>query len=214
MKAYNYILLSLLLISFVFVGGRSFADDWVQEQIAGYNAPTEGISDTFSTSRMLWSQVYTPDALYVATISDLVADFQTGRVSEVILSGIKNLGAREVCVPFGSVELTGHNIFVYHAPEDVYQYYGEAPYWDEGFYRYSGEKTPMGSFRIGESIGAMVRNSKGDEVGQINDFVVDPRDGHLTHVVLLDARGMEGKTTAFPFNAFSRSSEGAFILNM
>jgi len=213
MRLMTYPVLGLLILSFAFTTGNSFSQNmWYEETVKGYAGPAELGWGAFKASDMLWAQLRTPDGLYLAEISDLGIDTATGRIHSVVLSGIQGLGAQEVQIPFDTISKTGASIFVYNAPEDVYRFYGEAPYWGEGFYRYSGEPMPTERY-ASEFIGGTARSSNGEELGRIDDFVIDPMSGHVVYAVLFDVGGTEGRYATVPFSAFSQSAENAFVFN-
>jgi sporulation protein YlmC with PRC-barrel domain len=59
-------------------------------------------------------------------------------------------------------------------------------------------------YRTSQLIGANVENIKGDNLGEINDVVIDPTDGSITYAVL-EAGGFLGmgeKFFAIPWRAF------------
>lgn len=154
-----------------------------------------------------------PQGNYVAEVKDLVIDPATGPVSHVVLTDIPGMGAEDVAVPFDTVSKTGAAIFVYNAPENVYPFSGETAYRSEGFYLYAHESMPVGSYNASKSFGATARTSGGEDVGRIDDFVIDSQDGHIVYVVLSNVGGMEDKFVAVPFNALSESGEYTFVLN-
>jgi sporulation protein YlmC with PRC-barrel domain len=92
----------------------------------------------------------------------------------------------------------------------IYRHYGQEPYWTE-----KGEH-PMKAFDLYENtrlMGAEVRTTKGEEVGNVNDLVVDSSDGHIAFVVLSDIVGRGDTLVAVPFGALSRTGENVFVLN-
>lgn len=216
MRATVYSILGLLILTLVFVTGNVFSEnEWYQGEITGYfQAQTVATWDTFTASRMIGSELRTQDGIYLAEIEDLVIDPASGHVSNVILSNIYQMGAETVAVPFGTIsKRPGGEIFVYSPPEDAYRFYGQAPYWSEGFYLYAKQSLPEGRLRASELIGASVQTSKGEGVAQVNDLVIDSGDGHVLYAVLFNVGGMD-KMVAVPFSFLTKSGEYTFALNM
>jgi len=92
----------------------------------------------------------------------------------------------------------------------IYRHYGQEPYWAE-----KGEHA-MKAFDLYENtrlMGAGVRTTKGEEVANINDLVIDSSDGHIAFVVLSDVAGRGDAMVAVPFGAFSRRGGSEFVLN-
>ncbi len=58
----------------------------------GYSRPTASVWDTGAAGTMISSQLRTPQGDYLAEISDLVIDPVDGRVSDVIITGIRGMG--------------------------------------------------------------------------------------------------------------------------
>jgi sporulation protein YlmC with PRC-barrel domain len=212
MRKMGYFLMGLFIVSLLSFTSHSFSqNEWQEQSIKGYDTPLPAAWNTYKASDMLWNQVRTPDGLYLAEISDLQADPATGRISQVVLSGIKNMGAEQIAVPFSAISKTGASIFVYDAPQDVSDHYGEFPF-VLGFARYSPDAAPAGSFTLGGSIGTVVRDSNGKELGRIDDFVIDPTDGHVVYAVLYGTGGMDSKMAAIPFGVLAQGSmKGEFV---
>jgi uncharacterized protein YrrD len=61
-------------------------------------------------------------------------------------------------------------------------------------------------------MGAPVRTSKGEEVGWVNDFVIDFTKSQLVYLALSDVGGTEGRMVAVPFKELS--SEGGEMLTL
>jgi len=92
----------------------------------------------------------------------------------------------------------------------IYRHYGQEPYWTE-----KGEHA-MKAFDLYENarfMGAEVRTARGEEVANVNDFVIDSSDGHIAFVVLSDVAGRGDTMVAVPFGALSRRGESEFVLN-
>ena len=157
---------------------------------------------------MISSELKTPQGTYLAEISDLVIDPANGHVSNVVLARVRGMGSKDLVIPFSAVTKTGEATYLYNVPEDVYQFIGEAPYRSWGLNLHSEQK-PAAGLTASKLIGAMVRTSKGEDLGQIEDLVVDHMGGHVLNLVV---SGTKGKPTAVPFSSLSESGKGAFIL--
>ncbi len=210
MKLLKYSIFGLIILSFVFAASNSFSQALKGVPGAGgvFKSYSEQFGDPFPASAMIWSELKTPDGHYVAEIIDLLIDPANGRVSDVVITHIQGMGAKKVAVPFSSVSRNGANIFIYNAPEDVYRFHGMAPYWSEGSHVYSKHEEPMASYKTTKLIGAMVRTSKGEDLGWIDDLVISA-DGQVRDLIVSHI----GKRVAVPFRDLSRSSEEAFVLN-
>ena len=216
MRPTAYSILGLLFLALVFVASNAFSDnEWYQGEITSYLQPKVSVAwDTFTASRMIGSEVRTQDGVYLAEIEDLAIDPASGHVSNVILSNIYEMGTETVAVPFSTISKSpGGEIFVYSPPEDAYQFYGQAPYWSEGFYLYANQSLPEGRVRASELIGASVHTSKGEGVAQVNDLVIDSEDGHVVYAVLFNVGGMD-RMVAVPFSFLTKSGGCTFALNM
>src|SRR3954469_9002343 len=63
--------------------------------------------------------------------------------------------------------------------------------------------------RLSQLTGSSIKNTSGDSLGQINDFVVDPTTGRIEFaVVSLKEGGNTGKLTAIPWTLIRPSGEG------
>jgi len=61
------------------------------------------------------------------------------------------------------------------------------------------------------SLGAVVKGSDGKDLGQLNDFVIDSRDGRVVYGVVA---GSGDKLYAVPFSSFTMQSDMEFHLSM
>jgi sporulation protein YlmC with PRC-barrel domain len=212
MKLLKYSIFGLIILSLVFAAGNSFSQalKGVPGEGGVFKSYSEQFGGSFTASAMIHCELRTPEGHYVAEIIDLVIDPANGRVSDVVITRIRGMGAEKVAIPFSSVARNGANIFVYNAPEDAYRFHGMTPYWSEGFYQYSKHEESMGSYRTSKLIGVMARSHQGEDLGLIDDLRIDPADGR---VVSLGVSRSGGKPVAVPFGALSRSGEEAFVLN-
>ncbi len=243
MKLIKYPIIGLFIVSVVFVATNSFATDsftqtplpWsayiagLGQQLQdlrkslydrGPGAPIEGYSnpspyslDIFTASTMISSELRTAQGDYLAEIRDLVIDPSNGRISNVVLDHLQMMGAKDIEIPFSAVLKTGQSIFVHRTPGDVHQFSGEAPYWSEDLDICSKVPEPAGSYRASKLMGSSVKTSKGQELGRIDDLVIDSREGHIAFLVV-SSDGMKGKQVVVPFSLLSRGAENAFALNV
>jgi sporulation protein YlmC with PRC-barrel domain len=231
MKLIKYSMLGLFILSLVFVAGDSisapifspFPAYYVEylKQFKGLPGSGALLTGGYSTpsaihwvagSTMMSSELKTPQGNYLAEISDLLIDPANGRVSNVVITRIQGMGAKHIAIPLSAVSKTGESIFVYNAPEDVFQFPGEGPYRSQGFYLYSKQQEPMESYKASELIGANIRTSKGEDIGRINDLAIDFADEHCADLLVSHAGGTEGKIVAVRLSALSKGDGNAFVL--
>jgi len=141
--------LKILLMAVVFAFGLMGASAFGEEQTA------MNIGKPSSLSSLTGNSVLNLKGEYLGRISDFVIDSE-GHVALVVVShgGFLRIGEKSVAVPFGSFSYDREkNHFVldlsrdrldmapafskrdlYHEKwaEDVYRYFGQAPYWTEG----------------------------------------------------------------------------------
>ncbi len=220
MKSIRYSIIALFILSFMLVAGNSFAQSI--SAITYYGAPGAGgaSSGGYSTpspsrwivgSTMMSSELSTPQGYYLAEISDLVFDPVSGHVSNVVITRIRMMGTEHISIPFNTVSKTGEAIFVHWAPEGVHKFYGQAPYWSEGLYICSKQPQPTGSYEISKLIGASARTSKGEDLGRIDNLIIDSTDGH-GYLLVSYHSGTKEKRVAVPLTALSKRDENAFVL--
>jgi sporulation protein YlmC with PRC-barrel domain len=137
-----------------------------------------------------------------------VIDPENGRVTDVVLTRIRGTGAKEVVAPFSTVSKILVTTFLYSAPEEVHQFHGEAPYESWGFHLYSKQKVTA-SLTARKLIGSTVKTSKGEDLGRIEDLIIDHMSGCVVNLVV---SGKEGKLAKVPFSALSESGKNVFIL--
>ncbi len=168
--------------------------------------------DNFMASGMVGKQLKDPSGNDVAKIRDFVIDPATGRVSYVILSQIRGMEAKSIAVPFSTIsETPGGQMLVYHPTEVAEKYYGQAPYWSEGFYLYANRSTLMGSQEATKLIGATVRATTG-EVSQIKDLEIYGIDGSVYAVFPFSVDGNK-RVVRVPMSWMPRSEDDTFLLN-
>jgi len=200
MKKMGYFAAGVLILGLVFPAENSFS----QLNASGtmlYSRP----EPKCLASGMILSELKTSQGIYLAEISDLLIDPANGSVSNVVLVRIRGMGSKVLLIPFNAVTRNGED---YYGPEDVYQITGEAPYRSRNFNLHSGEKSGE-SFTATQLIGAMLRDPKGKDLGQIDDLVVDHTVGRVIGFIV---SGMAGRLVTVPFSALSEGDKGAFIL--
>ena len=200
-----YPLVALLAVSLVFVASNSFAKN-IQR------ATALNRWDSFMVSTMIGKQLKDQKGNRVGEIKDFVIDQASGRVSHVILSQVRGMEAKPICVPFSTIsETPGGEILVYHPPEVAQKYYGQAPYWSEGFYLYADQPMPMGSYEANKLIGATVRASNG-EFSQVKDLEIYAMDGSVYAVFPFNVDGKK-ETVCVPLSGMPKSSANTSVLN-
>lgn len=238
MKKTIYFVMGLFIVSLAFAAGHSFSQtpylptfgspqgSAMVEYGTGTPRPpfrpipytniTEGTSIYLPpdarcvVSAMISSELKSPQGHYLAEISDLVIDPANGHVSNIVLSRVRGMGAKSGVIPFSAVTKTGGAIYVYDAPEDTYRFIGEVPYQSGGWgLNLSAEHKPAAGLTASRLIGAPVRTSKGEDLGRIEDLIIDHMSGN---VVSLVASGTKGKPVLVPFNALSESGKGGFTV--
>jgi len=210
--------MALFFVSILFLGvGNSYSQEFPQGTVTMYGQSDIKDWDTLEVSRMIGSQLVTETGDSLGQISDLVIDSGTGHVLEVILSDVPGKGGEQVAVPFAALSHTGSNIFVLDKPDEAYRwrfssadgpFFEEFPQWAEIQFIYSVSPMPMGAYRVSAWMGAPVRTPKGDEVGWVNDFVIDFAKNQLVYFALSEET--EGRMVAVPFNELS-SESGAML---
>lgn len=215
MKSIRYSIIGLLIISVLLVAGNSFAQfPWGAPGAGGgyrggYSTPSP--SRWIVGSTMMISELSTPQGFYLAEISDLVIDPVSGHVSNVVITRIRMMGTEHISIPFNTVSKTAEAIFIHWVPEGVYRFYGQAPYWSEGLYIDSKQPEPIGGYKVSKLMGGNARTSKGEDLGRIDDLVIDSTDGH-GYLLVSHHSGTKEKRVAVSLTALSKRDENAFVL--
>jgi len=93
---------------------------------------------------------------------------------------------------------------------EIYEHYGQVPYWTEG----GGQPpTAMELFESNRLMGAEVQLPDGSAAGRINDFVIDSSDGRIVFLVLSDVSGRPTTLVAVPFSTLSTHGENVFMVD-
>jgi sporulation protein YlmC with PRC-barrel domain len=224
MRKIAYPAMALFIFIILFFGiGNSYSQEFPQGTITLYNQSNIKGWDTFEASSMIGAQLLTRTGDPLGQISDLVIDSGNGHVLEVILSDVPGQGNEQVAVPFAALSHTGRNIFIFNKPEEYPEQFTNVggpsfkePFseWAEIRFLYSDLPLPMGAYHVSELMGAPVRTSKGDEVGRVNDLVIDFAKDQLVYSVLSDVGEKEGKMVAVPFGELSQGSGDMFTLHI
>jgi sporulation protein YlmC with PRC-barrel domain len=219
MKKIAYPAIALYVLSILFLGvGNSYSEQFPQGTITMYGQTDIRGWDTLEASSMIGAQLLTRTGYPLGQISDLVIDSENGHVLEVILSDVRGKGNEQVAVPFFALSHTGTSTFVFNTPEEFSTGFASAggPYYNEPFsewwaevrFLYPGLLSPMGAHRISELIGTPVQTRKGEDVGRVNDLVLDFAQAQLLYSVL----DVGEKMVAVPFSEFSKGGGDWFTL--
>jgi sporulation protein YlmC with PRC-barrel domain len=222
MKKKTLSAMALFFFGLLLLGvGNSNSQEYPQGIVTMYGQSDVTGWDTFEASRMIGSRLVTRTGDSLGQISDLVIDSENGHILEVILSDVRGRGGEQVAVPFAALSHTGSSIFVFNEPEEYSGYFTNAggsyfedlsSQWNEIRFFYSVLPLPAGAYRVSAWMGAPVRTSKGEEVGWVNDFVIDFTKSQLVYLALSDVGGTEGRMVAVPFKELS--SEGGEMLTL
>ena len=209
MNAKLYPILGLFILSLLFVAGSSISQTPEESWFTSYSPESRAGWDALEGGEMIGAQLFSTQGDYLGQISDFMIDRYDGRISHVILSDVLGRGAESVSIPFSAVRRSG-NVFVHPVSEDVpkyygYEFYGETPYWSRFFSFYATDPMAREGYQFSELIGSDARTRRGEEVGWINDVVINFTDGRAVYLVLSDVGGMEGKMIAAPFSTLSRA---------
>ncbi len=201
--------------------GNSYSQEFPPPMIFGQ--PNISSWDSLEASRMVVGQLTTASGEYLGRIRDLVIDPENGHILEVVLSDVQGKGGEEVSVPFAALSHAGNNTFVLDKPveyrwrfSNVGGPFFEEPYpqWAEIQFIYSTPPTPTGAYRLSALMGAPVRTSKGDEVGRVNDLVIDLTKNQLVYLVLSDVGEREEKMVAVPFKELSKGDGNVYTVRV
>jgi sporulation protein YlmC with PRC-barrel domain len=224
MKKIAYPAVALFVFSILFFGiGNSYSQEFPQGTITMYDQSDIKGWDTLEASSMMGAQLLTRTGDRLGQISDLVVDSETGHILEVILSDVRGKGGEQVAVPFAALSHTGSNIFIFNKPGGYPEQFTstggpffEKPFseWAEIRFLYSDLPLPMEAYHVSALMGAPVRTPKGDEVGRVNDLVIDFAKDQLVYSVLSDVGEKEGRMVAVPFGELSKGSGDMFTLHI
>ena len=171
-------------------------------------------------------------------IEELMIDLQDGRVAYAVLSfgGFLGRGNKHFAIPWQALSpRLDEHVFTLEIPRDIlekaegfdkdrwptsreelsstYTYYGYQPYWQTGAAR------PAGTFLLSTDAikGNKVVNRAGDNIGKIEELMIDLQDGKVGYTVVSHGGflGIGHKIFAIPWQALSpRPDEHAFLLDI
>ena len=194
----------------------------------------------FRASTIIGRWVKNKEGDYLGRITDLMIDPQNGGKAFAVLSrgGVLGIPMRFVAVPFHALASSDEpHVYLLdvskekmdgalsfdrdHWPDvadrgwetDTYRYYGQTPQWGES----SEPAVPLQgkADRYQQIVGTSVKNQQGEELGKINDVVIDSQ-GHVPLAILAHGGfwGMGGKLVAVPFSALQFDpSKKDYMLN-
>ena len=192
----------------------------------------------YRASTTIGSWVKNKEGDYLGRITDLMIDSRNGGMAFAVLSrgGVLGIPMRFVAVPFHALTSSDEK-HVYllnvskkkmgaapsfdrdHWPNvangewesDIYRYYGQTPRWGES----SEPRVPIRgkADRYNQIVGRSVKNQQGEEMGKINDLVIDSQ-GHVPLALLTHGGfwGMGGKLVAVPLSALNFDQKGKDIV--
>ena len=214
---------ALSIFGILFFGiGNLYSEEFPQGTVILFGQANISGWDAWEASRIVLGQLTTESGDYLGQISDLVIDSENGRILEAVVSDVQGRGGEKISVPFSAVSHRGSDVFVFDKPEEYRWRFSdvggssfEEPYsqWAEIQFIYSASPTPTGTYHLSTLMGAPVQTPKGDEVGRVNDFVIDFSKNQLVYFVLSGVGEKEGKMVAVPFNELSKGSRNIFTLH-
>ncbi len=217
---------AMMLFAFgllLFGAGNSYSQEFPQGTVIMFGQPTISGWDTLEASSMVLGQLTTDSGDYLGQISDLVIDPESGHISEVVISDIQGIGSEQVSVPFTAVSHRGNNVFVFDEPQEYrwrFSSGGEPffhepyPQWAEIQLTRSVLPMPAGAYHFSTLRGVPVQTPKGEQVGRVNDLVIDLAKSQVVYLVLSDVGEKEGKMVVVPFNELSKESGNVFTLHV
>jgi sporulation protein YlmC with PRC-barrel domain len=189
------------------------------------------INDPERENKLIGKTVLSSDNQKLGKIENIIVDLESGRVLYAVVGSGGILGAgekkfavapREFSETQGSdAHLNVDKAKLQAAPEftkdinkdgelgkaefvsSVYQYYGEHPWWE------GKASATAGSFnnvhKADDVVGMKVRNVSNEEVGKINNVIIDLPAGRVLYVIFAPDRNMDAGDNlyAFPPNAFT-----------
>jgi sporulation protein YlmC with PRC-barrel domain len=202
------------------------------------------IPDFLSAGRIKGDRIVNAAGDDLGKIEDLMIDLQDGRVAYAVLSfgGFLGMGDKFFAIPWQAFSLRPYErAFLLDIPREVlekaegfdkdhwpvtrgellrtYTYYGYQPYWRTevtGQVSKTSEENP--EFLSTDSIqGDKVVNPAGEDLGKIEELMIDLKDGRVAYAVLSFGGflGIGNKLFGIPWNALSlRVHENAFLLDI
>jgi|GEM_PF-1133054 len=198
-----------------------------------------GIHRLLSASTLKGDKVRNPQGEDLGKIEDFMIDQASGYIPYAVLSfgGIAGLGDKLFAVPWGAMALDrDRHEFVINIRKDVLK---DAPGFDKSswpstaggkwaddiraFYSATSERTMTPAATTQRLLsedrlkGSKVRNPQGDDLGKIEEFMIDLNTGRIAYGVLSFGGflGMGDKLFAVPWMALARDeARNEFVLNV
>jgi hyperosmotically inducible protein len=189
------------------------------------------LNDTAKASEVIGMEVKNYQDEKLGTVKNLALDMESGRVVQVIVSTGGLLGMDATLTPVPPAALhheVGQNYFRIDSSKDkfdaapkcdaskweedtqsnrvteVYNYYGQQPYYTSSF------STKLGYVqKASKLMGAPVNNAQGENLGKIENLIVDLSGGRIVAVIISSGGylGMDGELSAVPPSALQYNAE-------
>ena len=212
LKIMHFVLLSAGMIS-IFPGDGAAQNSARTSQTARAGSAAEQPFRVERATSLIGKQIINQQGEFVGQIDELVVDPENqSRVSYAVVSFGESVGTanKRTAVPLSALNLQpdGQNFVISLTDEQrrdfpmfeqdkwptmddptwanrTYEYFGQRPYWirDDGDAAV-GSNIKLRSERVRELIGRPVQNSRGQIMGRVEDFVVDPDTGRIAYNVL------------------------------
>lgn len=171
------------------------------------NARYNGVYHGVRCEKLIGANVKNPESKSIGEIQDLAIDPDSGRIAYAVLSfgGFMGMGDKFFAVPFKAIDYQADGTVVLNVTKsrlenatgfdqknwpnmaderwarDAHQAFDHKPYWDE-----DGKKdgAPKRIVKASALIGQNINNSADETIGEVDDLVVDTRQGHIAYAVL------------------------------
>jgi sporulation protein YlmC with PRC-barrel domain len=206
---------------------------------AGEKSPPQRPLRIQKASDLIGKSVQNTRGEPLGKVHDLAIDAEHGRVAYAVLSfgGFLGMGDKWFAVPTGALTLPADcKQFVLAVDKDrlkgatgfdkdrwpkmddpswstkVHEFYGQRPYWMN-----EGEGSTPTDARIQKAsdiIGRAVQNDRGEELGQIQDLVIDPDRNRVSYVVMTFGgfMGLGEKLFAIPAGVLKMPGTGGYAV--
>jgi sporulation protein YlmC with PRC-barrel domain len=197
---------------------------------AGQSSPSSQQQGQMRTSELIGSTVRDSQGKEIGEIEDVVLDLQRSRVHAAVLSfgGIMGIGEKHFAFPVGQLKPgKGKNQFTMNIDKQKLETAQgfEQRQWpamdDEYWGRVGGQasagatksqgKPKMALVRASELDGKSVKDKSGQDVGEIQDVVVDMKSGQLRNIVIDVDDGGQARVQA---KALTKGTGDELVLNM
>jgi sporulation protein YlmC with PRC-barrel domain len=205
--------LQLALAAFAFAAVAAIANVAAAQDPAKANQANVAIAQVFRSGEIIGMPVKNNSHETLGHINDLVVDMKTGEVRYAALSfgGVAGIGSKLFAVPFGSMKFmfgepkdANSRHFMFDATKEQLE---RAPGFDtstwpnvgdakwaasiDKHYNYERKHTDSGAtvtyetvFRASKVKGMDVRNSANENLGSVDELVIDVTKGHVKYVAL------------------------------